>query len=131
MFGTKVLKIFKGLFQKSLEARFGTQFQHITKNKKARQRRASCMHYQLGLPPQTLTQETFLEKFLGTSKAFVKMKWCCLVRSSWAYFSFKEKQAISSIFINSSHSEKVLNAEKLILTASPPVLRASCASGEQ
>ena len=31
----KVLRIFKGLFQKSLKARFGTQFQHIlTKIKK-------------------------------------------------------------------------------------------------
>ena len=34
------------------------------------------MHYQLRLPPQTPTQETFREKFLGTSKAFAKMKWC-------------------------------------------------------
>ena len=29
-----------------------------------------------GYPPQTRTQETFREKFLGTSKAFAKMKWC-------------------------------------------------------
>ena len=31
VFGAKVLRIFKELFQKFLEARFGTQFQHITK----------------------------------------------------------------------------------------------------
>ena len=30
-FGAKVLRIFKELLQKFLEARFGTQFQHITK----------------------------------------------------------------------------------------------------
>ena len=29
-----------------------------------------------GCPPQTRTQETFREKFLGTSKAFAKIKWC-------------------------------------------------------
>ena len=29
-----------------------------------------------GCPPQTLTQETFREKFLGTSKASAKINWC-------------------------------------------------------
>ena len=28
-----------------------------------------------GCPPQTLTKETFREKFLGTSKAFAKINW--------------------------------------------------------
>ena len=48
------------------------------------------VRYQLGRLPQTLTQETFQEKFLGTSKAFVKMKWCIRCESSLAYLSFKK-----------------------------------------
>ena len=43
-----------------------------------------------GYPPQTLTQETFREKFLGTSKAFAKVKWCISVGNSFAYFSYKK-----------------------------------------
>ena len=38
------------------------------------------MHYQLGFPPQTLTQETFREKFLGTSKASPKINCCVRVK---------------------------------------------------
>ena len=57
------------------------------------------MHYQLGLLPQTRTQETFREKFLGTSKAFAKMKLCCLVQSSLAHLSPKERCVLLLTFL--------------------------------
>ena len=69
----KFLRIFKGLFTKStLKQGLERQFQHITKNKKRGFIRVFCVHYQLGRLPQTLTKETFREKFLGTSKALSK-----------------------------------------------------------
>ena len=48
------------------------------------------VYYQLGHPPQTLTQETFRKKFLGTSKAFEKINWYSRCESSLAYLSFKK-----------------------------------------
>ena len=77
----KFLRIFKGLFSKSLlKQGLERQFQHITKKQKTRckPRFFMCV-ISWGYPPQTPTQETFREKFLGTSKAFEKIKWC-LVR---------------------------------------------------
>jgi len=39
----------------------------------------------LGLPPQTLTQETFLEKFLGTSKALPKQSGVFVRKFLWIF----------------------------------------------
>ena len=51
-------------------------FNSLRKTKeKARQCRAFCVYYMLGLPPQTRTQRTFREKSFGISKAFAKVKW--------------------------------------------------------
>ena len=51
-------------------------FQHITTIKKRGNAAFFAFaRYELGLPPQTPTQETFREKFLGTSKAFEKINW--------------------------------------------------------
>ena len=68
----RCVRIFKGLFQKLLEARFGTQFQLLTTNKKARQCRAFLYALNVGASPQTLTQRTFREKSFGISKASPK-----------------------------------------------------------
>ena len=69
----KVFADFQGAFyKKPLEARFGTQFQLLMKNKKHGVAVFFCVYCQLGRLPQTRTQETFLEKFLGTSKASPK-----------------------------------------------------------
>ena len=99
VFGAKVLRIFKGLFQKPLKARFGTQFQLLTTIKKTRQCRVfSCKRYQLGRLPQTLTR-----KVPWNLKSFTKIKWCILreilwhtflIRKVWvsAYFSFKKSR---------------------------------------
>ena len=42
--------------------------------KNAAMPRFLCMHYKLGLPPQTRTQRAFREKSFGISKAFTKIK---------------------------------------------------------
>ena len=78
IFVEKFLRIFKVLFTKStLKQGLERQFQHImTKNKKHGNAVLFCVHLMLGLPPQTQTQETFREKFLGTSKAFAKINLC-------------------------------------------------------
>jgi len=70
------LRIFKGLFSKSpLKQGLELPFQHITKNKKHGIAVLFCVSIMSwGCPPQTRTQETFREKFLGTSKAFAKIK---------------------------------------------------------
>jgi len=69
----KVLGIFKGLFQKSLEARFGTAVPTYNEKIKTRITARFCVSIKCwGYPPQTPTQETFREKFLGTSKASPK-----------------------------------------------------------
>ena len=54
----------------------------------------------LGLPPQTRTQETFREKFLGTSKAFAKIKWCNLWEILWLTFLIRKvSQIIDATFL--------------------------------
>ena len=70
----KVLRIFKGLFQKPLEAR--SPHAVPTYNDKLKNADFSAFFVSIisrGYPPQTRTQETFREKFLGTSKAFTKV----------------------------------------------------------
>ena len=73
IFGAKVLRIFKGLFQKPLKVRFGTAVPtYYEKIKNAAMPRFFVCVVSCGCPPQTPTQETFREKFLGTSKASQK-----------------------------------------------------------
>ena len=71
--GAKVLGIFKGLFQKSLKARFGTAVPTCFANIK---KHGIAVLFVLiecwGYPPQTRTQRTFLEKSFGIPKALLK-----------------------------------------------------------
>ena len=90
-FKKSTVRIFKGLFQNHLKARFGTQFQRITIIKKHGVSRVFfvCI-ISWGCPPQTPTQRTFREKSFGNSKAFAKINRCGRDESSFAYFSFKK-----------------------------------------
>ena len=78
IFGAKVLKIFKGLFQKSLEAEARNGSSDISEQiKKTRHCRVFCVCIiSWGCPPQTRTQRTFCKKSFGISKTFAKVKWC-------------------------------------------------------
>ena len=92
MGGAKVLRIFKGLFQKPLKARFGTQFQLLTTIKKTRHCRVfSCKRYQLGHLPQTLTKGLFVKSPLESQKLH-KNKVVYFEGNSLAHFSFKKSR---------------------------------------
>ena len=93
VFGAKVLRIFKGLFQKPLKARFGTQFQLLTTIKKTRHCRvSSCKRYQLGHLPQTLTKGLFVKSPLESQKLH-KNKVVYFEGNSLAHFSFKKSRS--------------------------------------
>ena len=73
IFGGKVLRIFKELFQKLLKARFGTAVPTFSENKKRGEIRVFfvCV-ISWGYPPQTRTQRTFCKKSFGISKTSPK-----------------------------------------------------------
>jgi len=62
-------------FKKPLEARFGTQFQLLMKKIKARQCRAFCARYQLGLSAPNPDTRNFSGKVSWNFKSFSKIKW--------------------------------------------------------
>ena len=68
VFGAKVLRIFKGLFQKPLKARFGTQFQLLTTIKKTRHCRVFLCSLSVGASPQTMTKGLFVKSPLESQK---------------------------------------------------------------
>ena len=57
-------------FKKGKKGRFGTQFQHTMTNKKARRRRAFCVHYQLGLSAPNPDTRNFSRKVSWNFKSF-------------------------------------------------------------
>ena len=92
MFGTKVLRIFKELFQKFLEARFGTAVPTCYDKIKKRGNAAFfCTRYQLGLSAPNPDQRAFREKPFGNQKAFDRINGGNSVGSSLAYLSPKER----------------------------------------
>ena len=98
VFGAKVLRIFKGLFQKPLKARFGTQFQLLTTIKKTRHCRVfSCKRYQLGHLPQTLTKGLFVKSPLESQKLH-KNKVVYFEGNSLAHLSYKKGVCVRLLF---------------------------------
>ena len=99
VFGAKVLRIFKGLFQKPLKARFGTQFQLLTTIKKTRHCRVfSCKRYQLGHLPQTLTKGLFVKSPLESQKLH-KNKVVYFEGNSLAHLSYKKGVCVRPLFL--------------------------------
>ena len=84
----KVFADFQGAFyKKPLEARFGTQFQHVLTNKKSTA--APCFFLRVlsvGASPQTPTQRTFHEKSFGNQKAFAGISWYSRREVLWLTF---------------------------------------------
>ena len=98
VFGAKVLRIFKGLFQKPLKARFGTQFQLLTTIKKTRHCRVfSCKRYQLGHLPQTMTKGLFVKSPLESQKLH-KNKVVYFEGNSLAHLSYKKGVCVRLLF---------------------------------
>jgi len=91
VFGAKVLRIFKVLFQKHLKAEVWNGSSNILrKNKKHGNRRAFCVALSVGASAPNPDQRTFREKSLGTSKAFAKINVCVL--SEVLCFTFLRKK---------------------------------------
>ena len=92
VFGAKVLRIFKVLFQKHLKAEVPSrQFRLLMTNKKARQRRAFCVCIvSWGFRPKPGPKD-FLKKVLWNLKNFRQNKAVYSGGSSFTYFSPKEK----------------------------------------
>ena len=95
----KFLRIFKELFQKFLKARFGTQFQHITKNKKRGFLRVFCVHYQLGLSAPNPDTRNFSRKVSWNFKSFTKIKWCIRCEVLWHTFLRKKGVFFCLLFL--------------------------------
>ena len=73
----KVLRIFKGLFQKSLKARFGTAVPTVDdKIKNADFSAFFRVYYQLGLSAPSPDTKDFSGKVLWNLKSFAKINWC-------------------------------------------------------
>ena len=108
VFGAKVFADFQGdFYKKPLEARFGTQFQYIMTNKKARRRRAFfCVYYQLWLSAPTPDARDFSGKVPWNFKSFCQSKMAYLVQSSYVYLSFNKGKFERSSFAYFSPKEK-------------------------
>ena len=63
------------------------------------------VRYKLGHPPQTPTQETFREKFLGISKAFAKIKWCSRCEVLWLTFLTRKVSQFFRFFDITNNTE--------------------------
>ena len=115
----EVFADFQGaFFKKPLEAKFGTQFQHILIKEKRGFLRVFYMYLILGLPPPNPDTRNFSRKVsCESSKASPKIKWCVrweillptfLIRKvgSLAHLSTKER-CVYNIFLhkNTSASE--------------------------
>ena len=73
----EVFADFQGaFFKKPLEAKFGTQFQHILIKEKRGFLRVFYMYLILGLPPPNPDTRNFSRKVSWNFKSFVKTKWC-------------------------------------------------------
>ena len=74
-------------FKSTLKRRFGTEFQHITTNKKTRHCRVFlCWHYQLGISVPNPDQRNFSGKVSWNFKSSAKIKRCVLCKVLWRTF---------------------------------------------
>ena len=74
-------------FKKGKRRRFGTEFQHITTNKKTRHCRVFlCWHYQLGISVPNPDQRNFSGKVSWNFKSSAKIKRCVLCKVLWRTF---------------------------------------------
>ena len=89
----RCVRIFKGLFQKPLKARFGTQFQLLTTIKKTRQCRVFCVSTECwGVCPQPRHKGLFVKSPLEPQKLH-QNKVVYFEGNSLAHFSFKKSRS--------------------------------------
>ena len=90
----KVLRIFKGLFQKPLKARFGTAVPtYYDKLKKRGFLRVFSCALNVGASAPNPDAKDFSRKVLWKLKSFAKVKWCISVGNFFAYFSYKKSRS--------------------------------------
>ena len=66
----------RGFFKSTLKRRLGTQFQHITKNKKRGEIRVFSCALNVGASAPNPDTRNFSRKVSWNFKSFAKIKWC-------------------------------------------------------
>ena len=96
-FGAKVLRIFKGLFQKPLEARLGTQFQLLMKNKKRGFSAFFGVYYQLWLSAPNPDTRDFSRKVPWNLKSLARIN--LYVRCEVLWLTFLRKKGVFTVCV--------------------------------
>ena len=93
----KVLRIFKGLFQKPLEARLGTQFQLLMKNKKRGFSAFFGVYYQLWLSAPNPDTRDFSRKVPWNLKSLARIN--LYVRCEVLWLTFLRKKGVFTVCV--------------------------------
>ena len=114
MFGAKVLRIFKALFQKHLKAEVRNSSSDCWRQIKKRgvNRVFLCWHYQLGLSAPNPDTKDFSGKVLWNPKSFTKIKWYFRCKVLWRTFLSRKvrsgkvelcKSAVGGLSVSCGH----------------------------